>query len=626
MLALAACSSDEPKLAETPKFEGDQAMMVINIFSPDNFTRSGEDDSKIDGDENDYEVGDEDENKVYTLDFYFYNNLGDYATTHKSTVITDNEGNSSWGFTNSPDPLTGKVGSAKIVLDGLSGTQYPSYMIAIINAPTSLDLRNKSMKKASEELLGLATENTGNDGTPWNNNRFIMTSATHSDNLEECYFFASKLETKNFAVQGPGDSVDQPWNPSDTPENAGVEAVNIYVERLAAKVDFKLGSALLSKCEKNQVDLNDASKGYYYDVTLPGEFDVIDKIETGEDENRVITYGVVKKSLKVRLFGWGLNGRAKKMRFFKAVNSNPNAFKTNDGWVFDGTNRCYWGKAPGYGENNLYPKTFGEVTNKSGKPETGSSDTDIDAADRTLNYISWNEATRAIENSVQYVMPHTEIGAQLNLSGNNLRHSAVTEVLISAQILDSSNNPITLYQFGDTYYTEVGFKNHFINAIGSSFWKKTDDTHSKTMEVDDLTIGYGYDGTFTLSLANSSSVWYKDSNCSETNKWINSDVVKILNDNLPNKQSYCYKEGRMYYNIPIKHLRPYSIGEEIKTGMFGIVRNHWYQVTVTDIKKLGNAVYRPDEDIIPNSDGTQYMIGSSINILSWRLVPQETEL
>ncbi|MDE6010831.1 MAG: fimbria major subunit, partial [Muribaculaceae bacterium] len=122
------------------------------------------------------------------------------------------------------------------------------------------------------------------------------------------------------------------------------------------------------------------------------------------------------------------------------------------------------------------------------------------------------------------------------------------------------------------------------------------------------------------------SSWYKDNEGTEA--WQNAaEVAKEINAYLPDKQSYCYNDGMVYYNIPIRHLRPgYVPGEKILTGMFGVVRNHWYQVTISAIKNLGHSVYRPDEHIIPPSDDTRYMIGSSVKILSWRLVKSTVEL
>ena len=104
----------------------------------------------------------------------------------------------------------------------------------------------------------------------------------------------------------------------------------------------------------------------------------------------------------------------------------------------------------------------------------------------------------------------------------------------------------------------------------------------------------------------------------------------------------------MYYNIPIKHLRGgemltekvptdayyYSVNDAegnlvfaLREADYGVVRNHYYQITVNKIANLGKAVSNGDEDIIPNTDFSElYYVGASINILSWKIVNQGVNL
>ncbi len=90
-----------------------------------------------------------------------------------------------------------------------------------------------------------------------------------------------------------------------------------------------------------------------------------------------------------------------------------------------------------------------------------------------------------------------------------------------------------------------------------------------------------------------------------------------------------YKDGMMYYNIPVEHLG--------QTGTFakgtydeadyGVVRNHWYNLDITKIANLGHPVAVPDEPIVPNDDDAKkYYVAAKINILSWKLVKQSVEL
>ena len=88
----------------------------------------------------------------------------------------------------------------------------------------------------------------------------------------------------------------------------------------------------------------------------------------------------------------------------------------------------------------------------------------------------------------------------------------------------------------------------------------------------------------------------------------------------------------MYYCIPVEHLRggKFNVGSDLKVTVneadYGVVRNHYYKLTVNSITKLGTAVYNPDEEIVPNMDPETYYVGAQVNILSWKVVNQSVDL
>jgi hypothetical protein len=120
----------------------------------------------------------------------------------------------------------------------------------------------------------------------------------------------------------------------------------------------------------------------------------------------------------------------------------------------------------------------------------------------------------------------------------------------------------------------------------------------------------------------------------------------------------------MYYYTPIYHLSSKSIANDvIPEGYYGVVRNHWYGLTITGFRKSkdddpynpsdptgddptgkepygpegpgkdddpidpGHGVDDPDEPIVPTKeDDINYYIGVNINVLSWRVVNQHIKL
>lgn len=89
----------------------------------------------------------------------------------------------------------------------------------------------------------------------------------------------------------------------------------------------------------------------------------------------------------------------------------------------------------------------------------------------------------------------------------------------------------------------------------------------------------------------------------------------------------CFKKGRMYYAVPIQHALAAGEGnkyeykyEGLKTGEYGVVRNHWYKFTINTILKPGIPVHDPLQPIIPNYDDTDRYIGLQVVILPWHIV------
>lgn len=90
-----------------------------------------------------------------------------------------------------------------------------------------------------------------------------------------------------------------------------------------------------------------------------------------------------------------------------------------------------------------------------------------------------------------------------------------------------------------------------------------------------------------------------------------------VNDLLARNVAHIWKNGMTYYFTYIRHLG--TIG---KQAAYGVVRNHVYDVTIAGVEGLGTPVFDPDQHIIPEKpDDEKAYIAATINILSWRIVP-----
>ena len=96
--------------------------------------------------------------------------------------------------------------------------------------------------------------------------------------------------------------------------------------------------------------------------------------------------------------------------------------------------------------------------------------------------------------------------------------------------------------------------------------------------------------------------------------------------------SYYYLTGHAYYSIPVKHYGWYRNGNTqkneakinwniVRVGDFGMVRNHSYQMNVTEIVGLASGIGDDDNPIVPPSSTEDYYMAYSVNILKWAVVP-----
>lgn len=83
------------------------------------------------------------------------------------------------------------------------------------------------------------------------------------------------------------------------------------------------------------------------------------------------------------------------------------------------------------------------------------------------------------------------------------------------------------------------------------------------------------------------------------------------------------KDGKAYYYVPIKHL---GKGTDA-IAEYGIVRNHFYKITLTGITGFGTPVYDPDKVVdpaVPTYENT--FLAARVQVLQWRVVNQNASL
>ena len=89
--------------------------------------------------------------------------------------------------------------------------------------------------------------------------------------------------------------------------------------------------------------------------------------------------------------------------------------------------------------------------------------------------------------------------------------------------------------------------------------------------------------------------------------------------------------GGYYYVDIIQNAGTVTRNEEgtvtSDANIYGLVRNHWYQLTLNGLSGLGTPVYDPEKIIkTEKPDGDESYIAAEINVLAWNIKQQSVTL
>lgn len=594
--AFCACSNDETAIIpdDNPKvFTGDEAYISVRLSDASSLTRATTTDPG-------YEYGNTDEHTVKNAYFYFYDAEGVFVCEGSAW----NGGTASENT--SPNGNIEFKSNTVVVLKGLSEKNYPKYMVTVLNRPDGLSSSGSVPQSLDDMLKKLASE-TGEGITTTIDSKahFVMstTSFKHdeSEGLSSKYFVTEVKET-NFSTEPISD-------------DNKTEYVTVYVERLAAKVTLKVDDGVKKTTIEN--------KGDFYEIkaTVAGE-------GNDDDTNASNNNQIAAENLYVKLLGWRLNATAKSSYIVKNINESWNNDENNSdvGFVWNKPSdyRSFWGKSFNYDVNTYtYPTTAHNYdSNKTNYP---------------LNYVSLSSDLKDVGTGYAYCAENTNTSAIVSANFP----SAVTSILLKAEVCDAGGSALDLVRFNGVLFKQSSFVQYILNVMKAkgnwNVYKKTNanpETYQQ-LGTEDVELVNIADGEVKVQL---------------TNDAYSGDLYKLEGDNYQqitdNKDSFntnlaseCenaigYKNGLMYYNIPIEHLNNANNTEEqgktiIPEAKYGVVRNHHYQVTINKLENIGHGIFDPDEVIVPDDsddDKKAYYVGANINILSWKIVSQGVDL
>lgn len=357
-------------------------------------------------------------------------------------------------------------------------------------------------------------------------------------------------------------------------ETAKAKPVDLYVERVVAKVTadvdnnaFELGNGTNWAADKY---------GTKTAVGKTGDYDV---------------YAVIE--------GWGLANENGKAEVEKQVNKTwADGTLGFTPWTTSDYHRCFWEKSVGFdagmGANPPVNPTFNQLNAKM--------------------------------RDVLYTLPNTPESKVTDLKNNDLTKLAVAATL---RYKDASNNwhYAEICRYNGVSILGIDNLKRQVALTFSQYYTSTDGTNYTQLSKDDINFKdpdattQQYLVTPTLADAPVGTKYYTKSTTGTTPTFTKVDKATVLAA-IESDKAEVRKDGRAYYYVPIKHL-----GGNGKLAEYGIVRNHFYKITLAGIKGFGTPVYDPSKVVVPAVPTYQdTYLAARVQVLQWRVVTQSASL
>lgn len=360
-------------------------------------------------------------------------------------------------------------------------------------------------------------------------------------------------------------------------ETAKTKPVDLYVERVVAKVTADVDETAFER--GNGTNWEADKYGTKTAVGKSGDYDV---------------YAVIE--------GWGLANENGKAEVEKQVDKTwTNGTLGFTPWTTADYHRCFWETSvafdAGAGGNQPVNPTFNQL--------------------------------KANMQDVLYTLPNTPDSKDkiANLKDNDLTKFAVAATL---RYKDASNNwhNAEICRYNGVSILGIDNLKKQVALTFSQYYTSTDATNYTQLSKDDIDFkepnGTMQQYRVTPTLANDptgTKKYYTKTTTGTTPTFTEVPKDKVLAA-IEADKAEIRRDGRAYYYVPIKHL-----GGPGELAEYGIVRNHFYKITLTGITGFGTPVYDPEKVVDPAVPTYQdTYLAARVQVLQWRVVNQNASL
>ena len=298
--------------------------------------------------------------------------------------------------------------------------------------------------------------------------------------------------------------------------------------------------------------------------------------------------------------GWGLASENGKAEVEKQVKKSwTDGILGFNPWTTSDYHRCFWESSvafdAGSGGNQPVNPTFNQLNAKM--------------------------------QDVLYTLPNTPNSTVTDLKNNNLTKFAVAATLRYKDAAGNWQNA-EICRYNGVSILGIDNLKRQVALTYSQYYTSTDATNYTQLSKDDIDFK-DPDGTMqqyrvTPTLANDptgTKKYYPKTNTGTTPTFTEVPKAKVLAA-IEADKAEIRRDGRAYYYVPIKHL-----GGTGELAEYGIVRNHFYKITLTGIKGFGTPVYDPDKVVVPAVPTYENTyLAARVQVLQWRVVNQDASL
>ena len=578
MMTVVSCSSSDDITGGngSGNAEGTTSYIAINLNSVGNAPTS----RAYSQGEGKYDDGENKENNITKVRFYFYNADG---TSYKLQTAGENGEKSSKNYIDynvnlgegNHDTTVSGATSAVLVLNGESNVA-PAAMLTVVNPDVNPDMLDQA---PANRWSTMRTEMKGqkfNDAT----NGFMMSNSTYEDGGKD--LCTTQLTGKTFSSAA----------------DARKSPVDVFVERVNAKVKTDVDKANFEKVTTD-VMLDGVNFNGKYKTKVP-----VGELATIQPDG-----STKKTSVYAYIDAWGLGDEDGQAMLYKQIDVQnwtdaTLGFSATNPWSVAAYHRCFWGKSVAFGGT--------------------SSNSPVNHPYKDI---------KADLGTALYTLPNTPTSYEEGVFTDPMK-SYLTKIMVAARLAYTDGGKVLPAEIctykGQKFLGKDNVKKVIASELNTYYKKNVSATTGEEtytqIEASDIDFSSKVTSSSELKLQNYQVVADLRSGLTDLyqKKGGNFEPVAVATVRAEMQQAPVdiSNGGKTYYYTPIKHL-----GKENSPAEYGVVRNHSYQVEISSIKGFGTPVYNPDTEITPvlPSDDETYL-AAKISVLSWHVVSDKVNL